>query len=69
MKKLHLVERKPAAPAVAITRREDRDPDSKKPLRPDHSVKPSRDQPPARAHTELPRASTIPPYPKERIDD
>ena len=66
MKVVHIFERKSSRPAAAGSPREGRDRDRKKPGVAD---RPARDQPPARAHTELPRASTIPPYPKQRVDD
>jgi hypothetical protein len=66
MKKFHRIVRKRSASAIAGSPIEQRDQDGKKPVRADS---PPRDQPPARVHTESPRGSTIPPYPKVRIDD
>jgi len=67
-KKIHRIDRKGLGKPADIvwSNGQDRGPAKKKSARP---VKAERDQPAARAQTESPRGSTIPPYPKERIDD
>jgi len=68
MTKIHKFDRKPSAklldtagPTIGERHREK--------AKPARTPRPARDQPAGRAQTESPRGSTIPPHPKERIDD
>jgi hypothetical protein len=67
MTKIYRFDRKPAlAAGVAGSNSEHRDRTKKKPAQ---ALRPAQHHPSSRAQTESPRGSTIPAYPKERIDD
>jgi len=67
MTKIHRFDRKPAvAAAVAGSNSDHRDRTKKKPAQ---ALRPTQPHASSRAQTESPRGSTIPAYPKERIDD